>query len=152
MRNKGEAMIEKQYGGWYWFSSGNTKKLIPEKCGKWMYFFTDQDFAIGICRKAMSFPICYLCKCSVLEEQGTKEGVICFYQNGDDINNHKLILAFMYKNGLIKQTKTGRLYDISFKFDYQTRAGEYGADFEGRIKLHQFLDLDTHKWIYKKNV
>ena len=141
-------MIEAHIGGWYWFSLGNDKKLIPEKCGKWMYFFTDQSFAIEICRKAMKFPICYMCKCSDLSEQGTQQGVICFYQNGDDINHHKLILAFMYKNGLIKKTKTGRLYNISFKFDNQTRAGEYGADFEGKIKLSQFIDLYTLKWIY----
>ena len=56
----------------------------------------------------------------------------------------------MIKFGLIKRTKTGRLYDISFKFDSQTRAGEYGADFEGKIKLSQFIDLYTLKWIYSE--
>ena len=51
-----------------------------------------------------------------------------------------------YIRGSLK-TKTGRLYNISFKFDDQTRAGEYGADFKGAIKLAQFIDLNTGEWI-----
>ena len=135
-------------GGWYWFSNGEEDKLIPEKCGKWMYFFTNQVEAMKLCKLAIDSKVCYLCKCADLAEQGTKEGPICFYANVDDITNHKYILAFMIKLGLIKKTKTGRLYDISFKLDSQTRAGEYGADFEGKIKLSQFVDLYTLKWIY----
>ena len=38
-------------------------------------------------------------------------------------------------------------YNNSFKFDDQTRAGEYGADFEGKIKLDEFIDLKTGRWI-----
>ena len=48
----------------------------------------------------------------------------------------------MMDNELIQKTKTGRLYNISFKFDDQTRAGKYGADFKGVIKLAQFIDLN----------
>lgn len=48
----------------------------------------------------------------------------------------------MMDNELTQKTKTGRLYSISFKFDDQTRAGEYGADFKGAIKLAQFIDLN----------
>ena len=56
-------------------------------------------------------------------------------------------MIFMMDNELILKTKTGRLYNISFKFDDQTRAGEYGADFKGVIKLAQFIDLNTGEWI-----
>lgn len=137
-----------KYNGWYWFLSGKEdEELVDEKCGKWMYFFTDQEFAIEICQNAIEANVCCLCKCSDLELQGPT-GVICFYLNGDDINRHKRVLAFMLHFGLIQRTKTGRLYNISFKFDNQTRAGEYGADFEGKIKLDQFVDLKTLKWIY----
>ena len=138
-------------GGWYWFSNGEEDKLISEKCGKWMYFFTDQIEAMKLCQLAINSNVCYLCKCSDLAEQGTPQGVLCFYQNVDDIKNHKYILAFMLKFNLIKKTKTGRLYDISFKLDSQTKAGEYGADFEGKIKLSHFIDLYTLKWIYPEN-
>lgn len=53
----------------------------------------------------------------------------------------------MLENNLIRRTKTGRLYNISFKFDDQTLAGEYGSDFEGKIKLEQFVDLNTGEFI-----
>jgi len=139
---------KKRAFGWYWFLSGDEDKLEKEKCGKWMHFFTNQDFAISICEKAIEEGACFECKCSDLELQG-KTGVICFYLNGDDIDNHKRVIEFMLKNDLIRKTKAGKLYNDRFKLDNQTRAHEYGADFEGKIKLEQFLDLYTGEWIYE---
>ena len=135
--------------GWFWFLSGKEQLLDREKCGKWMYFFDNQTFAQEICQKAIDEKVCYECKCTDMELTGEKTGVICFYLNGDDIENHKRVIQFMIANNLIKKTKTGRLYNMSFKFDNQTRAGEYGADFEGKIKLEQFIDLKTGEWIYE---
>lgn len=82
-----------------------------------------------------------------MELSGVETGVICFYLNGDDIENHHRIIQFMMDNKLIQKTKTGRWYNISFKFDDQTRAGEYGIGFKGEIKLAQFIDLNTGEWI-----
>lgn len=135
--------------GWFWFLSGKDMLLDKDKCGKWMYFFDDQTFAQKICQKAIDEGVCYECKCSDLELTEEPRGVICFYLNGDDIENHKRVIQFMIANDLIRKTKTGRFYNMSFKFDSQTRAGEYGADFEGKIKLEQFIDLQTGKWIYE---
>lgn len=135
------------YGGWYWFLSGNEKLLDKDKCGKWMSFFDDQAFAKKICKKAVSEGVCHECKCTDLKKRKEKTGVICFYQNGDDIENHRRIIRFMMENNLIPKTKAGRFYNISFKFDSQTRAGQYGADFEGKIRLDQFIDLKTGKWL-----
>lgn len=130
-------------GGWCWYLSGEEEKLDEHKCGKWMYFFDDQSFAQKICEKAIAEGVCYECKCTDMEVQMTPQGVICFYLNGDDRANHKRVIQFMMDNKLIRKTKTGKYYNISFKFDDQTRAGEYGADFEGKIKLEQFIDLKT---------
>ncbi len=138
----------RQYG-WFWFLSGKEEVLEKEKCGKWMYFFDDQSFAQEICQKAIDKDVCVECKCTDMELTGEKTGVICFYLNGDDIDNHKRVINFMIQNSLIKKTKTGRYYNMSFKFDEQTRAGEYGADFEGKIKLEQFIDLQTGAWIHE---
>lgn len=135
--------------GWFWFLSGKEKILIPDKCGKWMYFFDDQEFAQKICQKAIDEGACYECKCTDMELTAQPTGVICFYLNGDDIENHKRVIQFMMANDLIQKTKTGRYYNNSFKFDNQTRAGEYGANFEGKIKLEQFIDLKTGEWIYE---
>ena len=135
-----------RFGEWYWYLTENTKLLERHKCGKWMYFFRDQKFAMDMCEKAIVENVCYECKCTDMELRGAETGVICFYLNGDDIENHRRVIRFMMDNELIQKTKTGRLYNISFKFDDQTRAGEYGADFKGVIKLAQFMDLNTGEW------
>ena len=108
-----------------------------------MHFFDNQEFAVSVCEKAIAENVCYECKCTDMAFTGFKTGVICFYLNGDDTENHQRIIRFMIDNGLIQKTKAGGFYNISFKFDDQTRAGEYGADFEGKIKLSQFIDLNT---------
>lgn len=112
-----------------------------------MYFFNDQKLAMDICEKAIAENVCYECKCTDMELTGSETGVICFYLNGDDTENHRRVIRFMMDNNLIQKTKTGRFYNISFKFDDQTRAGQYGADFNGTIKLAQFVDLNTGEWI-----
>lgn len=136
-----------RFGGWFWYLSDEEKVLDPDKCGKWMYFFNDQKFAQDICQKAIDEKVCCECKCSDLELIDEPTGVVCFYLNSDDIENHKKVIKFMLDNDLIKKTKSGRLYNMSFKFDNQTRAGEYGADYEGKIKLEEFIDLHTGEFI-----
>ena len=136
-------------GGWIWYFSGEEDSLETRKCGKWMHFFADQGFAQKICEKAIAEGACVECKCSDLEMTGEDSGVICFYLNGDDIDAHRRIIEFMLRNDLIPKTKTGRYYNNSFKFDSQTAAGEYGADFEGKIKLSEFIDLKTGVWIHE---
>lgn len=121
--------------GWFWYLSGQENILEKDKCGKWMYFFDNQKFAQQICQKAIDEKVCYECKCTDMETAMTSTGVICFYLNGDDIENHKRVIRFMLDNNLIKKTKTGRFYNNSFKFDYQTGTGEYGTAFEEKIKL-----------------
>lgn len=133
--------------GWCWYFSGEEGKLNSEKCGKWMFFFQDQRKAMDICEKAIKEKVCYECKCTDMDVQQVSTGVVCFYLNGDDVENHKRVICFTIDNNLIRKTKTGKYYNISFKFDEQTCAGEYGADFEGKIKLENFIDLKTGEWI-----
>ena len=140
-------ILGKQSGGWFWYLTEEHEKLDKHKCGKWMYFFDNQEFAKSICEKAIKNGVCWECKCTDMSMQNTTTGVLCFYLNGDDISQHKSVIEFMIQNDLIKKTKTGRYYNNSFKFDDQTRAGEYGGDFEGKIKLEEFIDLNTGKWI-----
>ena len=138
--------------GWCWFCSGQEAVLDPDKCGKWMFRFEDWqfEFAKEICQAAIDTNVCYKAKCSDLEATWWKEtGVVCFYANGDDIDNHRRIINFMLENNLIRKTAGGRFYNESFKFDEQTRNGEYGVNFVGKIKLEQFINLDTGEWIYK---
>ena len=40
--------------GWCWYITEKAKLLERHKCGKWMYFFNDQEFAMNICEKAIT--------------------------------------------------------------------------------------------------
>ena len=127
--------------GWEYYIGDDAKTLVNDKCGKWMYFFDNKTFVSNLCAKAVESGVVVESKHSNAET-----GVSCFYLNGDDIDGHKKVIQFFLDNNLIKRTKSGKLYNISFKFDNQTRAGKYGGDFIPEIKLEQFLDLTTGEW------
>ena len=111
----------------YYVNEAEAKKFDDSKVGKWMYFFKDNDFAAKICEKA--------------------DGVCCFYLHFDDKEAHKRCITYFLENGLIRKTKAGKLYNISFKLDDQTRNGEYGDGFVSEIKLANFVNLETGEWI-----
>lgn len=110
-----------------------------------MYFFSDVSFADKITRIAVEKGIVAEAKHS-----NASEGVCCFYLHGDDMDGHKKVISFMLENRLIQKTKAGKFYNISFKFDDQTRAGEYGDGFQSDIRLANFIDLNTGEFLLKK--
>ena len=119
-------------------------KLEVHECGKWMFFFTDVEFAETICRKAVLEEAVAECKHRSSKSLTKNEsGVACLYLNSNDDEAHRRVISFMLKNNLIRKTKSGRLYNIGFKRDDQTRACEYGSNFKAQIKLADFVDLDT---------
>ena len=128
-------------GGWV-FYIGEDAESLGDKCGKWMYFFNDRSFAEKICRQAVEQGVVTESKHSDADN-----GVCCFYINGDDAAAHQRLIQFFLDNDLIRKKKDGGLYNISFKFDTQTRAGEYGEEFDSHIKLEQFVDLNTGKML-----
>ena len=73
------------------------------------------------------------------------------YLEIDDVETHKKVLQFMLDNHLIPKTKSGKLKNISFKLDEQTGNGEYKEKFKAKLKLENFIDLETEKWIKKDN-
>jgi len=48
---------------------------------------------------------------------------------------------------MIRRTKAGTLYNISFKLDDRTRAGAYGDDLKAELKLESLMDLKTGEWL-----
>lgn len=59
-------------------------------------------------------------KYSILVTQiaaGQKNGACCLYLNGNDREGHKRVLHYKLDNGPIRKTKSGKLYNISFKYD-----------------------------------
>mgnify|MGYP000846725320 CR=1 FL=1 len=72
------------------------------------------------------------------------EYVVCWYSS-DNRDRLQSLAEFLVENGMVRKTQGGRLYNIAFKYDSQTRAGEYGEGFVAEIKLADFIDLDTGK-------
>ena len=106
-----------------------------------MYFFKDNDFAAKICEKAVADGVVAEAKHS-----NAPDGVCCFYLHFDDKKAHKRCITYFLENGLIRKTKLGKLYNISFKLDDQTRIGEYGDGYVSEIKLANFVNLETGDW------
>lgn len=128
-------------GDWvYYFNEEKNNELNLEKCGKWMVFYKHMDYAAQICKKAIEENIVLECK------HNADDGVACFYIEFDDIASHKRVIQFFLENGLIPKTKLGKLYNISFKLDMQTRACEYGERFMAQLKLEDFINLTTGAW------
>ena len=129
--------------GWRYFVSEKADELDKYRCGKWMLFFSNQEFAMRICREAVEKDIVSEAKCSDIPGK-TYSSI--FYLNIDDIEGHRKILQFFLDNDLIRKTTKGKLYNIAFKLDEQTKRGEYGEDFVAELKLDSFIDLETGKW------
>ena len=131
--------------GWRYFV-GNDSELDNNKCGKWMYFFKGPEgkqHAEELCRQAVESGIVPEAKRADSED----EGVACFYLNCDDLATHKKIIKFFIDHGMIRRTKAGKLYDISFKLDRQTQTGLYGESFSPVIKLSDLMDLYSEEWL-----
>lgn len=128
-------------GGWVFYVDEGIVNFDEHKVGKWMYYFDNYEFVSKICEEAVKTSV--VCEA---KHSDAEKGVACFYLNSDDIEGHKKVLQFFIDNNLIRRTKTGRLYNISFKLDDQTRAGEYGSDFKAEIKLDTFINLETGEW------
>ncbi len=129
-------------------------KFDPKKTGKWMYHFSnDEDsieYAKSVCKEAVERGIVQTAKHTRFGFIfGPPTGVACFYIHGDDDAAHRRVIAYFLEKGLIRKTKTGKLYNISFKYDEQTREGQYANDFVAEIKLDQFLNLSTGEWLRK---
>lgn len=128
--------------GWVYYHEDGYTSGDPDLTGKWMYFWSDRDTVAALCEKAVSSGVVQQCK-----HTDGSDGVACFYGHIDDLAFHKRIIEFFIDNDMIRRTKAGKLYNISFKLDNQTRAGEYGSDFSGAMKLSNLMDLSTGEWL-----
>lgn len=138
----------KHVGGWVYYVEDQSH-LKDDTVGKWMFFFDpNRDVPSAICKKAVESGVVGIAKHTDDDVARLKgSGVTCFYLNIDDRDAHKKVITFFLERDLIQKTKTGKLYNIGFKLDDQTRAGEYGNDFKPKLTLDQLVDLHTGEWI-----
>lgn len=67
-----------------------------------------------------------------------------------DRNMMKRVLRYMIDTNKVQKTKSGRLYNISYKFIAQSQAGLTGDKFVALIKLEDFVDLHTGEFLDEK--
>lgn len=138
-------MIDTKY--WRYFINNEFTDIERKYVGKWMYFFDfkDRNRYVTLVKDAVASGSVRMAKLSFNESspRNPKQGVICFYVDGRDIVAQKRCLQFMLTHDLISHKQNGDLYNISFKFDNQTLAGQYGSDFKASLKLADIMDLHT---------
>lgn len=134
----------------YYADTARIRSLVPKRCGKWMHFTGDFDHAEELVREAV------LTGAVICAKRGTPyqmrmtdnvSTVCCFYLNGDDAEAHRRALRFMLEHDLVPKSSAGRLANVPFKYDEQTRAGEYGDRFRPRVTLSDFVNLDTGEFL-----
>mgnify|MGYP001742377701 FL=1 len=67
-----------------------------------------------------------------------------------DRNMMKRVLRYMIDTNKVQKTKSGRLYNISYKFNAQSQASLTGDKFVALIKLEDYVDLHTGKFLDEK--
>lgn len=135
-----------EYGPWVYYDAGE-EDTDPDTCGKWMYEFDDYDLAEDLCTRAVENGVVSVAKHNAFPDPRYPHGICCFYIDGTDPDAHAEVIGFFLENNLVPRDQSGRLKDIPFKYDWQTRAGLYGDDFIPEITLGDFIDLDTGEWI-----
>lgn len=132
--------------GWLYFLNDEDIEYTwkhSSSIGKWMWFFNDLEQASYNCSFAVAINVVTQSKCTY---PSSGDGVCCLYCGLLDMDRHISILQFMISNNLIRKTKRGKLYNISFKLDSDTHKNRYGKGFSPLLKLEYFVDLNTGKF------
>lgn len=128
---------------WMRYSSTGDWKLSNIKDGgKWMFFYKDRNFATEMINLALQQRVCNYAK----HTKGAS-GICCFYVSGTSEHEHRKVIKFMLEHNLIRLTSDLIYFDPSFKFNGQSWSKEFGPNFDGLLKLSDFIDLSTGKAI-----
>lgn len=112
---------------------------LNDRCGKWIVNVGSYECATKACLSAIR---CRLVK----EAKHTNDGSMCFFYINNYNEEHKKFVKFLLDRELIPKTKSGKFYNLAYKLDSQTKAGQYGRDSVSR-HLSEFIDLKTGKEI-----
>ena len=141
---------------WWIFYIAEDACFDDNKVGKWMYFFygvEGANFVDNVCKEVVEKELVKEAKYTNPLSFGLNpnasradSGVACFYLNIDDMEGHRKIINYFIEHNMIQKTKAGKFYNIPFKLDKQTTAGEYGKAFVSKLNLDMFIDLSTGEW------
>ncbi|GEN46725.1 hypothetical protein [Alkalibacillus haloalkaliphilus] len=146
-------LVDYRLGGWCYYGKNNSQSPAFKKTdniGKFMtYGKGDLSNELQeLILKAIKQGVTPLVKHNDLEMLGfnprSTDGswVVIWYSN-DERENLKSLANFLIDHELVPKTKSSRYYNISFKYDNETRNDEYGEQFKPSIKLEDLMDLNT---------
>lgn len=115
---------------WVRYYGDTESELNLDMVGKWICAYTKKDFAEHISRKAIVEGVVSAC-----QHSNADEGIICFYVNGEDLEEHRRLISWMLSHDLLHRDENGVLDNIEFTYDMQTTTKE--TDFT----LESFVDL-----------
>jgi hypothetical protein len=146
-------LVNYRVGGWCYYGTNSVQDPAfkdTDKIGKFMTFgkgdLTNEMQELIL--KAINKGITPLIKHTDLNMRDlnpkSKDGswVIIWYSN-DEEKSLKRLAKFLIDHGLVAKTKSGRYYNLSFKYDEQTRNGDYGEEFKSSISLGDLINLST---------
>lgn len=134
-------------GSWVFYVDPSYEDLDPDRTGKWLVPFDDIDIMAEACEDAVEGGVVSEAKHSATPDASEHGGICCLYLHGDDEEGHEEVIAFLLGRGLVPRDGSGRLIDIPFKYDWQTRAGLYDDDFVPELTLGDLVDLGTGEWL-----
>ncbi|WOO87901.1 hypothetical protein RZE82_02950 [Mollicutes bacterium LVI A0039] len=141
-------IIEGVLANWKFYMNSDLKNETIQNSGKWMYFFRleDVDFVEKICRESVECSVVSSAK-HTSKESSSATGVACFYIDGQNEEQHKDVLNYFLTKNLIPRNKNGNYRNIAFKFDVETRRGNYKDTFEAKLNLSDFVNVKTGEFI-----
>ncbi|KAA0748545.1 hypothetical protein DN401_27440 [Bacillus sp. BF2-3] len=143
-----DELVNVRRGGWCWYGANTFKET--DNVGKFMTFVKGDisDEMQELILKAIEQGATRLVKHTDPNTIGfnpfVKDGslAIIWYSN-DEEENLKGLAKFLIDNALVPKNKNGNYRNISFKYDKQTRSGEYGEEFKASISLKDLMDVAT---------
>ncbi|PFC97095.1 hypothetical protein [Bacillus cereus] len=150
-----DELVNIRRGGWCWYGTNTYKET--DNVGKFMTFVKDdisdemQELILKAIKQGVT-PFIKHTDPERLKRTGiikpfnpyAKDGTLAIiWYSTDEEKDLKNLAKFLIDNGLVPKTKAGKYYNISFKYDEQTRNGEYGEQFKASISLKDLMDLTT---------
>ncbi len=134
--------------GWLWYGANTFTE--SDKVGKFMTFGKGDisDELQGLILKAIKQGVTPLVKHTnpdtiTFNPRVNDDSWVIVWYSSDDENCLKSLAKFLVDEGLVPKTKTGKLYNIAFKYDDQTLNDEYAEKFKSKISLQDLMNLNT---------
>ncbi|MGD6874212.1 hypothetical protein ACQCU1_18785 [Sutcliffiella horikoshii] len=148
-----DELVSYRTGGWCYYginTDQNPAFKDTDNVGKFMTFGKGilsnetQELIINAINQGITPLIKHTDMSTINFNPQSKDGtwVIVWYSN-DEEKNLKGLAKFLINHRLVAKTKSGRYYNISFKYDKQTQNGEYGQQFKPSISLKDLMNLNT---------